>query len=410
MVPGSEFAKLMTDWTPTRAAALAHFDDFLPQAGRAYQNGRNHDPGPDGPHANSQLSPWLSHRLLTEADVLSATLAEHSQSDAYKFISEVLWRCYFQGHLEWQPSVWRAYVEDRDAAFARLDEDPDARQSYERAVAGESGIAPFDAWAKELFETNFLHNHTRMWFSSIWIFTLGLDWTLGADFFLRHLLDGDAASNTCNWRWTAGLHTKGKTYLATAANIRRYTDGRFDPRGLAASANALTEDRTHERAPPSLPAPEPNLSDKPFALLVHEQEGVAETLDLGGATPALVIGVTRPEARSPASVSPAVLSFSNKCIDDALARAGTEFGCPTIRWDEAGQLAGLLGEIETLAVPYIGHGWLRDEVRDELNEWAAAHDVVRLIRPLDRAVWPHAKAGYYGVKKKMDDILATIAP
>jgi len=33
-----------------------------------------------------------------------------------------------------------------------------------------------------------------MWFASIWIFTLKLPWQLGAEFFMKHLADGDAAS------------------------------------------------------------------------------------------------------------------------------------------------------------------------------------------------------------------------
>ena len=61
----------------------------------------------------------------------------------------------------------------------------------------------------------------------IWVFELNLPWVAGADFFLRHLLDGDPASNTLSWRWTAGLHTKGKKYIATAANIEKFTNGRF---------------------------------------------------------------------------------------------------------------------------------------------------------------------------------------
>ena len=79
------------------------------------------------------------------------------------------------------------------------------------------------------------------------IFTLRLPWQLGADFFLRHLVDADPASNTLSWRWTAGLQTRGKTYLATAGNIARYTDGRFQPKGLARCAEALSE--------PPLPKP-----------------------------------------------------------------------------------------------------------------------------------------------------------
>tara|TARA_B100000579_G_scaffold195788_1_gene160044 strand:- start:1245 stop:1958 length:714 start_codon:yes stop_codon:yes gene_type:complete len=66
-----------------------------------------------------------------------------------------------------------------------------------------------------------------MWFASIWIFTLGLPWQLGARFFLEHLIDGDAASNTLSWRWVAGLQTKGKQYRASSQNIETYTKGRF---------------------------------------------------------------------------------------------------------------------------------------------------------------------------------------
>ena len=80
---------------------------------------------------------------------------------------------------------------------------------------------------RELIETGYLHNHARMWYASIWIHTLKLPWTLGAAFFLTHLLDGDPASNTLSWRWVAGLHTPGKTYLARPDNIRKYTNNRF---------------------------------------------------------------------------------------------------------------------------------------------------------------------------------------
>ena len=72
-------------------------------------------------------------------------------------------------------------------------------------IEARSGIPAMDAWTSELIETGYLHNHARMWYASIWIHTLKLPWTLGAEFFLRHLLDGDVASNTLSWRWVAGF-------------------------------------------------------------------------------------------------------------------------------------------------------------------------------------------------------------
>ncbi len=98
-----------------------------------------------------------------------------------------------------------------------------------RQLSGSTGIDCFDHWAQELADTGYLHNHARMWFASIWIFTLELPWQLGADFFLTRLLDADPAANTLSWRWVAGLHTPGKHYLARASNIEKFTLGRFNP-------------------------------------------------------------------------------------------------------------------------------------------------------------------------------------
>ena len=82
--------------------------------------------------------------------------------------------------------------------------------NYKKAINGETQTECFNDWVKES-ENNYLHNHTRMWFASIWIFTLKLP-QKGAEFFMKHLYDGDAASNTLSWRWS-GLTNKEKTML-----------------------------------------------------------------------------------------------------------------------------------------------------------------------------------------------------
>ncbi|MCA1943125.1 MAG: hypothetical protein LDL15_05910, partial [Yonghaparkia sp.] len=224
----------------TRAAGLARLADFVPRAGRAYAAERNADHGPGDRSNVSTLSPWVRHRLVTERELAAAVLERHSLSAAEKFVQEVYWRTYWKGWLERRPSVWTRYAASVAPTLDTLSAAD--RTTYDDAVAGRTGIDGFDHWARELVETGYLHNHARMWFASIWIFTLRLPWQLGADFFLRHLLDGDPASNTLSWRWVAGLQTVGKTYLATADNIARYTDGRFRPRGLATAAHAIDDD------------------------------------------------------------------------------------------------------------------------------------------------------------------------
>ena len=244
----------------------------MPRAGRDYAAGRNSDPGPDQQGAVSRLSPYLRYRMISEHEVVHAVLQQHSLAAADKFVAEVLWRTYWKGWLELRPSVWARFLAERDRQRAEFND----HAALADAESGNTGIAGFDDWARELVATGYLHNHARMWFASIWIFTLRLPWALGADFFLRHLADADAASNTLSWRWVAGLQTAGKTYLATADNIARYTEGRFSPNGLASEAAPLTEPPLDKAG--SLPTFTPHDPAQPALLLVTHDDLSPETL------------------------------------------------------------------------------------------------------------------------------------
>ena len=326
----------------TRAAALRALADFVPAAGHAYARGRNTDPGPEGRHAVSKLSPYLRHRLLLEREVVSAALSIHSLEACEKFVQEVFWRTYFKGWLEHHPGLWPRYVQERDAAIAAAAGNSGVSHALALAMTGRTGIECFDAWVAELCTTGYLHNHARMWFASIWIFTLRLPWQIGADFFMTHLLDGDPASNTLSWRWVAGLHTKGKHYLARAENIARFTEGRFNPTGqLNEGAEALVE-----AEPPQRRALDWNI--RPGARVLHAEPLVVPAStstsastngrtavlltddDLGGplcassAVPSLsaetVALVDLSRLRSHGTPSPLVAKFVTAALDDAAQR------------------------------------------------------------------------------------------
>lgn len=403
---------------PTRSAGLKQLSAFLPRAGSAYANNRNYDNGvpQHGTRQNvSQLSPWLHAGLLSEAETIDAVLNQHSPNASEKFIAEVFWRIYFKGYLEQRPTVWPAYIEGRDAAFAAIDKNAGLATAYDQAVAGRTGIAAFDHWAQELIDTGYLHNHARMWFASIWIFTLKIDWHLGADFFLRHLIDADAASNTLSWRWVGGLHTKGKTYLAREDNIARYTanhpDGPLEAKGLADDAPALEEAVEHQRQKLELPeAPSNDAFDQPYALILHDEAASHVPLALPH-PPALVIGAARPKARSPARISDRAVSCAEKAVSEGSAAAATEFGCENRSWDSDTSLSAILSDagIERVALPYLPVGWTRDALLPEIAALIEQGRALTLLSDLDRATWPHAKAGFFGVKKKMDGILRELS-
>ena len=192
--------------------------DFIQKGLKDYSSQRNYDFGPKSRENISNLSKYISHRIINEYDLIREILSEYNLQKVDKFIQEVFWRVYWKGWLEHRPQVWRDFV-DSDPTYSE--------EEYKKAINGETGIECFDDWVKELKTENYLHNHTRMWFASIWIFTLNLPWELGARFFMKHLFDGDAASNTLSWRWVAGIQTQGKNYLARESNIRKFTNQRY---------------------------------------------------------------------------------------------------------------------------------------------------------------------------------------
>ena len=207
----------------SRAEAVEELNQFIENNLLEYSKLRNFDFGPQKRDNTSCLSPYVTHGLINEVEIINRSLKKFSFVKNEKFIQEVLWRVYWKGWLELRPNVWTDYLEELKDIKEKFKDNKD----YLDAIGGKTNIECFNEWVNELKKFNYLHNHTRMWFASIWIFTLNLPWQLGAEFFMKHLFDGDAASNTLGWRWVAGIQTQGKNYLATEWNIKKFTNNRF---------------------------------------------------------------------------------------------------------------------------------------------------------------------------------------
>jgi deoxyribodipyrimidine photo-lyase len=364
----------------TRTAGLKRLHDFLPRAGWDYARKRNRDV--PGLGAVSGLSPFLRHRLITEEEVITAAFAMHG-SAADKFVAEVYWRTYWKGWLEMRPSVWRDYQAGLQAGLNRLAVEGGLQRDWEAACTGATGIDCFDHWAQELASTGYLHNHARMWFASIWIFTLRLPWELGADFFLRHLLDGDAASNTLSWRWVAGLHTPGKTYLATHDNIVKNTDGRFDPKGLASSTFVLPTNPNP--APKPIPNPDDWDRNLPSALLIHDDDVTPSFILEQGLVPISSHAILTAHDHSPLLIAPMVTAFTRA----ALTSTGADHSTDALAW-------ALSTNVQQIVTPYAPVGPARDAL-DALETTLKPHDIrlARVMRDYDRRLWPHATHGFF---------------
>jgi len=399
------------DFTPTRQAGLSRMEAFQSAMGSKYAGQRNSDLGPNNRSNVSALSPWVRTRTLVEEELVRAALDRFALSTAEKFIQEVCWRTYFKGWLEHRPGVWTEYLAARDREMDRLAGNAGLRTAYDEAIEGRTGIEGFDDWSQELVETGYLHNHARMWFASIWIFTLRLPWELGADFFLQHLMDGDAASNTCSWRWVAGLHTPGKTYLARRSNISKYTDGRFSPAGLSSEAPALEG----SNPAPGLLLPGDAWPHGDVALLLTEEDMNVETLRPAGATLKGVVGVTFADDRSPHGAGRCARTFIDGAMSDALDRAAAVHGASAVRLDTGDGFASSAVDwvkslnVDTVITGFPPTGWVKprlDRLRGDLAEEGIA--LKYLKRDWDDAFWPYAKKGFFGLKKKIPSVLAEL--
>ena len=402
----------------TRARALELLADFLPRAGTDYQNNRNLDRGRDGHSFVSRLSPFVRHRILSEEELISNVLTSHSRSAAFKFIQEIFWRTYWKGWLEHRPAVWDRFEVEVQSEFAKLKQVPVKNKIFEQAIGGSTEIAIFNSWVNELKETGYLHNHARMWFASIWIFTLRLPWQLGADFFYNHLLDGDPASNTLGWRWVAGLQTAGKTYLATESNIRKNAAQRLktipdSERGLERLATQTFEIEDsltiEEKAPSSSRFVDlsPVGIEENDAVLVTVEDLSTQWLDRAGNHVAIF-------EKTDGRHSEIKKKFRQEAIEEVKYRIAenSSVGIENIKiFESAHEISSWMEEqgLNDLHSSYIPTG----EIRSSLAELptmleSSGHCYYEHLNDYDRTVWPHCRKGFFQLGKSIDSLIDTL--
>jgi deoxyribodipyrimidine photo-lyase len=248
-----------------------------------------------------------------------------------------------------------------------------------------------------------------MWFASIWIFTLRLPWSLGADFFLRHLLDADPASNTLGWRWVAGIQTPGKTYLARPDNIEKYTGGHYRPKGLASQAQPIRSEAPPHPMPLRPAAALP--LRRPAILLLHGDDFAAhELIPPGTDIRATVVAASghpdhpwpfgRRASRFVASLAPDTANRltrdgkTNVHIIDVLQADALRRYCDST-------------QVRTIVTTEAPVGPLADGLQRLTRELAGEGiDVVTLRRRWDDLAWPHATHGFFRFRQQIPELIA----
>jgi len=372
----------------SRAKAVEKLNNFVEKNLNDYSKLRNFDLGPDNRLNTSCLSPYITHGAINELEVIDKSLKKYSFAKNEKFIQEVLWRTYWKGWLELRPNVWSDYLIELDKIKSEFKNN----QNYLDAIEGKTNIDCFNQWVVELKENNYLHNHTRMWFASIWIFTLELPWQLGAEFFMQHLYDGDAASNTLGWRWVAGVQTQGKHYLASEWNINKFTNNRFKNIKLNENATPIFNDKTYPVNKKDFLNSE-ILEDQ--TLLIFENNMTFEFSDFKEHKFKKILLVSN-ETNRTIKLSEKVLKFKANLLEDQKIRLQEKsINCEIINISD---LKNITEEVYAL-YPTVGENL--DFIQNNNLK-----NIKLLYRKLDQFSWQYCNKGFFNFKNYIPKIIA----
>lgn len=372
----------------SRAKALNQLNNFVENNLGDYSKLRNFDFGPEKRSNISCLSPYITHGIINEQEVIQKALSKFSFSKNEKFIQEVLWRTYWKGWLELRPNVWADYLIELNQIKNEFKDNKD----YIGAIEGKTKVNCFNEWVKELKENNYLHNHTRMWFASIWIFTLELPWQLGAEFFMQHLYDGDAASNTLGWRWVAGVQTQGKHYLASEWNIKKFTNNRFQNIKLNENAPPKISGKSYQIIKQDFNNPQ-KIENK--SLLIFENNLSFEITDFKENNFKKIYLVSNKNENRAIKLSEKLVKFKSHLIEDQVQRLKNQsIDCQIIDISELTNIENYYG-----LYPTVG------ENLDFLNSNNLKIDF--LYRNLDQLAWQYCNKGFFNFKNYIPKIVSS---
>ena len=372
----------------SRAKAVDKLNHFVENNLLEYSKLRNFDFGPDNRSNISCLSPYISHGIINELEVIDKSLKKFSFAKNEKFIQEVLWRVYWKGWLELRPNVWSDYLMELN----NLRDQFKSNQNYLNAIEGKTDLECFNQWVNELKENNYLHNHTRMWFASIWIFTLELPWQLGAEFFMKHLYDGDAASNTLGWRWVAGIQTQGKHYLASEWNIKKFTNNRFKNIKLNENASPKISEKSYTLIKKEFNNPQ-NIDEK--NLLVFENNLSFEISDFKENKFEKIYIISNKNENRSIKLSEKLVKFKSLLIEDQKQRLkDRSINCEVIDISEIKNIENCYSLYPTVGenLDYLSSNNLK------LNF---------LYRDLDQLAWQFCNKGFFNFKNYIPKIISS---
>ena len=393
-----EFHQRYYDNITSHSGSKVILNEFIAQKLTDYEKERNFDYGSFQKNFVSGLSPAISRRIITEEMIVNMISASFLYNNVEKFIDEICWRAYWKGWLEHRPNVWDDYLSDLKV----LELKNKKFSIYKKVINGKTNLDCFNHWVHDLKTYGYLHNHTRMWFASLWVFYFEIPWQLGAEFFYKNLIDADPASNTLSWRWVAGLQTRGKTYVTSKENIDKFTNNRFDfPPDFHVEKKYIDDKKIYDPVPiQRMELLDENMST---GYLIYEED-----LSLFNIKKNLPI-IIQSKSYNPYRQEKLPLKISNECLKNTIQKCKTSYSknITTFTWDKPEiiknwTLKNNISQIE-LSSPAVGkYKYMIPQVMKRLN---LKYSYV--YHDWDILLWKYSDRGFFKLKKNIKKVISS---
>ncbi|PBP98218.1 deoxyribodipyrimidine photo-lyase [Pseudomonas congelans] len=216
-------------WPAGEAEAKRRMHAFADEQISYYKTERDFPAKP----GTSQLSAYLAAGVISPRQCLHAALAsnqgefETGDVGTVTWINELLWREFYKHTLVGYPRVSRHRAFRPETEALKWRDAPEELRAWQEA---RTGLPIIDAAMRQLLETGWMHNRLRMVVAMFLTKNLLIDWREGERFFMRHLIDGDLASNNGGWQWSSSTGTDSAPYFRIFNPLSQ--SERFDPEGV----------------------------------------------------------------------------------------------------------------------------------------------------------------------------------
>ena len=203
--PRMETPDEVPNFPPGEEEAIRRLKSFIKDGAERYDKDRDRV----DIDSTSKLSAYLAAGAISNRTCIYAASRVDGRG-AKKWMSELIWREFYRYVVYHFPRVCKHRSFRLETEHIRWHE---SDHDFKKWQDGLTGFPIVDAGMRQLKAESFLPNRMRMIVAMFLVKDLLIDWRRGEKHFMRHLVDGDLASNNGGWQWCASTGNDAAPYF-----------------------------------------------------------------------------------------------------------------------------------------------------------------------------------------------------